>query len=79
MNKDLINRILNVAELTGYILVIYLGELFYNLNYGDYDDAFDCFLGLVFITFLRLCFNYIFQLKYSNMLMLNLFRKIFKK
>jgi hypothetical protein len=60
IDKDFIFRVLNISELLGYIFVVgYLANYCENCSYRDGDIL----LFLLFVALLRICSNYIFQLK----------------
>lgn len=76
MNKDLINRILNAVELICYCTAL----LFYSFDYFHYrhdDEQLTALLGFVLVV--RICLNYVVQIKLSNVVIISIFRKIFKK
>lgn len=78
MNKDFIKRIINVSEIAGYILGVYLfncGECD-SSNSIDSGDEFMIFILLV--TLARIGLNYIFQIKLYEIIIVSLCRKILK-
>lgn len=97
MNKDLINRILNVSELLGYFCIICL----YSCGYWEYNEGIfgfefisiqfikgtpfiekeviDLISHLFLIFCLRMCSNYIFQLKFNNSIIIFAAKKVLNK
>lgn len=77
MNKDFINRILNVSEILGYIFVIgYLANYCENCPYYKDDDI---LLFLLFVVILRICSNYLFQFKLTDLFVVFIVKKIWVK
>ncbi len=87
MNKDFINRILNVSELLVYLLVIYTANCPYCFSdsfIGNGTTGNDIYNGglipaLLVIIFLRVCLNYIFQFKLNDSIIILAARKILNK
>ncbi len=76
MNKDFVQRILNIFEILGYIFVLgYLGKYCKGCHY--YME--DILLFLFFVAFLRICSNYLFQFKLFNIFIFFLIKKICTK
>jgi hypothetical protein len=77
MNKDFIQRILNISEILGYIFVVgYLGNYCKNCHYYRGEDI---LLFLLFVAFLRICSNYIFQFKLTDLIIFSLIKKLWVK
>ena len=91
MDKDFLNRVLNIIELLGYIALFYFwkapdeylcffGECGYYQKDAEIEDIARGFIPILFfILFLRMCANYIFQLKLSNSIIIFASKKILNK
>ncbi len=76
MNKDFIQRTLNISEILGYIFVVgYLGNYCENCYY----HADDILLFLLFVAFLRICSNYLFQFKLTDLIIFSVTKKLWVK
>ena len=78
MKKDLITRILNVLEIFSYIFATWLHNSEYGYRIG-YDDDMLCFNLIILAIFTRICLNYIFQLKLSSFVVVDIFKVTMKK